>query len=88
MKKSEREHKLYLIPGKKSKTKHPLDYKSVKTNLSDITRSLFSDAWRSYLDEVYMVARHVNENRIKTLNKRELAKMKISARKKQQDNKG
>ena len=48
----------------------------------------FSDAWRSYLDEVYMVARHVNENRIKTLNKRELAKMKISARKKQQDNKG
>jgi len=32
-----------------------------------------------------MVARHVNENRIKTLNKRELAKMKISARKKQQD---
>ena len=87
MKKSEREHKLYLIPGKKQKTKHPLDYKSVKTNLSDITRSLFSDAWRSYLDEVYMVARHVNENRIKTLNKRELAKMKISARKKQQDNK-
>lgn len=88
MKKSEREHKLYLIPGKKPKTKHPLDYKSVKTNLSDITRSLFSDTWRSYLDEVYMVARHVNENRIKTLNKRELAKMKISARKKQQDNKG
>ena len=85
MKKSEREHKLYLIPGKKPKTEHPLDYKSVKSNISEITRSLFSDTWRSYLDEVYMVARHVNENCIKTLNKRELAKMKISARKKQQD---
>jgi len=85
MKKSEREHKLYLIPGKKPKIEHPLDYKSVKSNISEITRSLFSDTWRSYLDEVYMVARHVNENRIKTLNKRELAKMKISARKKQQD---
>jgi DNA-binding transcriptional regulator GbsR (MarR family) len=85
MKKSEREHKLYLIPGKKPKTEHPLDYKSVKSNISEITRNLFSDTWRSYLDEVYMVARHVNENRIKTLNKRELAKMKISARKKQQD---
>lgn len=85
MKKSEREHKLYLIPGKKPKTEHPLDYISVKSNISEITRSLFSDSWRSYLDEVYMVARHVNENRIKTLNKRELAKMKISARKKQQD---
>ncbi len=85
MKKSEREHKLYLILGKKPKTEHPLDYKSVKSNISEITRSLFSDTWRSYLDEVYMVARHVNENRIKTLNKRELAKMKISARKKQQD---
>ena len=85
MKKSEREHQLYLIPGKKPKTEHPLDYKSVKSNISEITRSLFSDTWRSYLDEVYMVARHVNENRIKTLNKRELAKMKSSARKKQQD---
>ena len=85
MKKSEREHKLYLIPGKIPKLEHPLDYKSVKSNISEITRSLFSDTWRSYLDEVYMVARHVNENRIKTLNKRELAKMKISARKKQQD---
>lgn len=85
MKKSEREHQLYLIPGKKPKIKHPLDYKSVKSNIPEITRSLFSDTWRSYLDEVYMVARHVNENRIKTLNKRELAKMKISARKKQQD---
>jgi DNA-binding transcriptional regulator GbsR (MarR family) len=85
MKKSEIKHKLYLIPGKKPKRDHPLDYKSVKSNISQITRSLFSDTWRSYLDEVYMVARHVNENRIKTLNKRELAKMKISARKKQQD---
>jgi hypothetical protein len=85
MKKSEREHKLYLIPGKKPKTENPLDYKSVKSNISQITRSLFSDTWCSYLDEVYMVARHMNENRIKTLNKRELAKMKISARKKQLD---
>ena len=62
-----------------------MDYKSVKSNNTQITISLFSDTWRSYLDEVNMVARHVNENRIKTLNKRELAKMKISARKKQQD---
>ena len=85
MKKSEREHKLYLLPGGKPKTKHPLDYKNVRTNLSEITRSLFTDTWRYYLDEVYMVAKHVNDNRMKTLNKRELAKMKISERKKRSE---
>ena len=85
MKKSEREHKLYLLPGGKPKTKHPLDYKNVRTNLSEITRSLFTDTWRHYLDEVYMVAKHVNDNRMKTLNKRELAKMKISERKKRSE---
>jgi hypothetical protein len=82
MKKSEREHKLYLLPGGKPKSKHPLDYKNVTSNISEITRSLFSDSWRYYLDEVYMVAKHVNDNRIKTLNKRELAKMKITERNK------
>lgn len=31
---------------------------------SEITRSLFSDTWRNYLDEVYMVAMKINKKGI------------------------
>ena len=50
MKKSKREKKARILPIKsKSKTEKI-------QNVSEVTRSLFSDAWRSYLDQVSMAA--------------------------------
>lgn len=50
MKKSKQETNARIIPFKKSHATHEAD------DVSEVTRSLFSDTWRTYLDQVSMAA--------------------------------
>ena len=65
MKKSKKESKkksniLYLATAKKNRN----DQSS-----SDVARSLFSETWRSYLDEVNMVAVNMNKEKENKIDK-------------------